>query len=128
MRNAITALILFASPAAAGGSVQHTAAEYLAAYGKARTYALAHMNQAVQPSCRKTIGKRPARVVEQRCLDVSASRRTACEAADQCAALLDKLDHYCTSWKGDIACVYPDEGGEVVLDWTKRGSWKSKEP
>lgn len=131
MRTAILLLAILVPTAVGareGDEIVHTTAEYLAAYAKARTYALAHLGQERQPSCRRAIGKRPAQVIEQRCLDVSASTRTRCVATDYCAGLLDGLDAHCLSWKGDIACVYPDDGGVAVMDWTKRGSWKPNQP
>ena len=111
-----------------GDLIVHTTAEYLAAYSQARTYAVAHLGQERQPSCRRAIGKRPAQVIEQRCLDVSASTSTRCVATDSCAGLLDGLDAHCLYWKGNIGCVYPEDGGIDVMDPAKRGSWRRRAP
>ena len=128
MRTAILLLaILLPSAAVAreGDKIVHTTAEYLAAYGKARTYALAHIGQARQPSCRKAIGKRPAQVIEQRCLDVSASSRTSCTRTDACESLIDMLEWHCGFWQGDVACIYPQDGGAVVAP-NARPTWRPK--
>ena len=121
-------LIPTAVGAREGDLITHTTAEYLAAHAKARTYALGHLGQERQPSCRRAIGTRPAQILQQQCLDVSASTRTACGPADRCEGLLDGLDAHCLSWRGDVACVYDQDGGAAVMDWTRRGSWKPKEP
>ena len=106
-------LILLATPAAAATEypVKHTTAEYLAAYGKAQTYAQAHSPLKAQPTCRRAIGRRASMIVEQRCRDVAAGTRTNCTTADWCVAMLDNLAKHCVHWKGDVPCVYPDDGG-----------------
>lgn len=130
MRTAIL-LIAILIPTVAGARegdlIVHTTPEYLAAYGKARAYALAHLGQDRQPSCRKAIGLRPAQVLQQRCLDVSASSKTSCTRTDQCESLIDMLEWHCHFWQGDIACVYPQDGGAVVAP-TDRPTWRPKAP
>lgn len=131
MRTALLILAILIPTAAGareGDLIRHTTPEYLSAYEKARTYALAHLGQERQPSCRRAIGTRPAQILQQRCLDVSASTRTACTRMDTCGGLLDGLDAHCLFWKGDVACVYDQDGGAAVMDWRKRGSWVPKEP
>ena len=106
-------LILLATPAAAAPEypVKHTTAEYLAAYAKARVYAQAHSPLKAQPTCRKAIGRRASMVVEQRCRDVAAGTRTNCTTTDWCEAMLDRLAQHCAFWRGDVPCVYPEDGG-----------------
>ncbi|MCP1549460.1 MULTISPECIES: hypothetical protein [Methylobacteriaceae] len=114
MRSAII-LILLATPAAAAPEypVQHTTAEYLAAYGKARAYAQAHSPLKARPICRKAIGRRSSMVVEQRCRDVAAGTRTNCTTRDWCVAMLDNLARHCHFWRGDVPCVHPEDGGSI---------------
>lgn len=125
MRLAALALLILTTPAAAGGPVRHTTAEYLAAYVKARAYALAHSPLLPQPSCRKAIGDRAGSIVEQRCRDVAASTRTNCTNSDICETVLDRLAWHCGSWRGDVACVYPQEGG-AYIDPALRGEWRPR--
>ncbi len=115
MRTATFALILLATPAAtaSGNPVKHTTAEYLAAYGKAQAYAQAHSSLKAQPTCRRAIGRRSSMVVEQRCRDVAAGTRTNCTTSDWCVAMIENLEHHCHFWRGDIPCVYPEDGGAI---------------
>jgi hypothetical protein len=108
-------LILLASPAAAAPEypVRHTTAEFLAAYGKAQAYSRAHSPLKAQPTCRKAIGRRASMVVEQRCRDVAAGTRTNCTTRDWCVAMLDNLERHCSSWRGDVPCVYEEDGGAI---------------
>ncbi|KQP79264.1 hypothetical protein [Methylobacterium sp. Leaf117] len=108
-------LILLASPAAAAPEhpVRHTTAEYLAAYGMARDYARAHSPLAPQPTCRRAIGRRASMIVEQRCRDVAAGTRTNCTTTDWCVAMLDNLARHCAFWRGDVLCVYDEDGGAI---------------
>jgi hypothetical protein len=114
MRIAI-AFILLGTPAAAAPEypVRHTTAEYLAAYEKARDYAQAHSPLAPQPTCRRAIGRRASMVVEQRCRDVAAGTRTNCTTRDWCVAMLDNLAHHCAYWRGNVPCVYDEDGGAI---------------
>ncbi|KQT47914.1 hypothetical protein ASG52_11690 [Methylobacterium sp. Leaf456] len=121
MRLATIALVLLVTPAAAGG-VEHKTAEYIAAFAKARAYALAHLGEEQPLSCRRSIGARAASVVLQRCLDVSASSRNKCMPRDGCEDVLQRLFWHCSFWKGDVPCVYPEDGGEARqpadrIDW-----------
>lgn len=130
MRTAILLLaILLPSAAVAreGDKIVHTTAEYLAAYAKSRTYALSHIGQERQPSCRKAIGKRPPQILQQRCLDVSASSRTSCMPMDACESLIDMLKWHCHFWQGDVACIYPQDGG-ASIDPKDRPTWRPKAP
>ncbi|GJD87108.1 hypothetical protein BHAOGJBA_0608 [Methylobacterium hispanicum] len=124
MRLATLALLLVATPAVAGG-VEHTTAEYTAAYARARSYALAHPGEEKPLSCRRAIGARAASVVVQRCLDVSASSRNRCMPRDGCEDVVQRLTWHCLFWKGDVPCVYLEDGGEVRQP-SDRIDWRAK--
>ena len=113
MRIAI-ALILLATPVASASEypVRHTTAEFVAAYGKAEAYARAHAAQLNGPICRKAIGRRASMIIEQRCRDVAAGTRPNCTTHDVCEDMITRLSWHCAFWKGDVPCVYPDDGGE----------------
>lgn len=115
MRIAIVALILIATPAAAAPEypVQHTTAEYLAAYAKARAYAQAHPAELTGPTCRWAIGRRASMIIEQRCRDVAGGTRSNCGTRDVCEDMISRLSWHCPDWRGDVPCVYDDDGGTL---------------
>lgn len=121
MRLATIALLSLVAPAVAGG-VEHQTTEYIVAFAKARAYASAHLGEKHPLSCRRAIGVRAASVVLQRCFDVSASSRNRCMVGDVCEDILQRLSWHCSFWKGDVPCVYPEDGGEARqpadrIDW-----------
>ena len=119
MRLAALALILLTSPAAAGP------AEYVAAYAKARSYGLAHMEQDRQPSCRRAIGAGAASLLLAACDRVAGgSTRNACTPASTCGQILDRLD-WCPEWRDGVPCVPISDGGQDragrdISDWWAR--------
>ena len=127
MRLAALALILLTTPAAAGDTSLRPTAEYVAAYAKARAFALAHMEQDRQPSCRRAIGARAADLVLDACFEVvGGSTRNYCTPANSCAQILDKLD-WCSEWKGGVPCVPVADGGEDRRG-QDRGDWWTRAP
>ncbi|WP_375274370.1 hypothetical protein [Methylorubrum thiocyanatum] len=118
---AALALILTVTPAAAGP------VDYAAAYGQARTYGLAHLEQVRQPSCRAAIGPREADLLLEACdRVVGGSSRNACTAASTCAQVLDRLD-WCSEWKGSVPCVPVADGGED-RQGRDMGEWWTRVP
>lgn len=109
-------LLLLATPATASPS------DYAAAYGRARTYALAHLEQDRQPSCRAAIGTRPASLLLDACFHVvGGSTRNACTQSDTCAQVLDRLD-WCQEWQNGVPCAPggEDKAGRDMGDWWTR--------
>lgn len=115
MRIAI-ALILLATAAASASEypVRHTTAEYVTAYGKAQAYMRAHPAALTGPTCRQAIGRRASMVIEQRCRDVAAGTRSNCGTRNVCKDMITRLSWHCAFWRGDVPCIYPDDGGEVM--------------
>lgn len=121
-------LILFllgATPAAASPT-GFTTAEYMSSYAQARTYALAHpVTDLRAPSCRKAVGARAAGALLERCgVAAGGTTHMKCTTKMPCEGILDRLAQYCMFWKGDVPCIYPEDGGEERADPALRGEWR----
>jgi hypothetical protein len=121
----VAALTLLATPAVAGPA-EHTTVEYMSAYAKARTYALAHpVIDLGAPSCRQTLGARAAGALLERCgVAAGGTTHMRCTPKMPCENILERLAWYCMFWKGDVPCVYPEDSGEDRTDPTLRGEWR----
>jgi hypothetical protein len=47
-----------------------------------------------------------------------------CTPKMPCEIILDRLAQYCLHWKGDVPCIYPEDGGEARMDPALRGEWR----
>ena len=124
MRASILFLLLATS--AAASPAEHTTAEYMTAYARARTYALAHPVTGLRvPSCRQAVGARAASALLERCgVAAGGTTHMYCTPKMPCEGILERLAQYCSFWKGDIPCVYPEEGGEARAVPALRGEWR----
>ena len=125
MRTAILLLVLLTT-AASAETDQHSTADYVSAFEKARTYALSHpVTNLRAPSCRQAIGTDAARALLARCSVVAGgTTHMYCTRSMPCEAILDRLASYCLVWKADVPCVYEEDGGELRVDPELRGNWR----
>ncbi len=125
MRNVALFLVLFTT-AASAETDQHTTADYVAAFNKARTYALSHpVTNLRAPSCRQTIGADAAGALLERCTVVAGgTSHMKCTKSMPCEVVLDRLAWYCLFWKADVPCIYEEDGGELRIDPKLRGNWR----
>ncbi|MGU3560077.1 hypothetical protein [Methylobacterium radiotolerans] len=119
-------LLLLVTTSAVANPAGYTTAEYTASYAKAQTYALAHPVTSLRaPSCRRAVGARAAGALLERCgVAAGGTTHMYCTPRMPCEGILERLAQYCMFWKGDVPCVYPEDGGEERADPALRGEWR----